>query len=118
MQTRHHTKRRLASALAAIAIMATAMPAAAVFDQGSARLAQEKISVVQAADNIVPRPMSASVNRDPMINHEDMAATLREALPESPRLEFFALVFGMLFVPVGGLLAIYFVDRKNVRHNQ
>jgi hypothetical protein len=110
--------RCLASALAAIAIMTTAMPAAAVFDQGSERLAQEKISVVQAADNILPRPMSASVNRDRMITRKDMAAKVREALPESPRLEFLALVYGMLFVTVGGLLAIYFVDRKNARHNQ
>jgi hypothetical protein len=122
MQTRHQTMRRcLASALAAIAIMAIAsvtMPAAAASDREPGRLAQEKTSVVHAADDIAPRRMSASVNREPMVTLEDGAGTLREALLGSPRLELFAVVFAMLFVTVGGLLAIYYVDRKNARHDQ
>lgn len=118
MQTRHHGIRLLASAFAAIAIMVTAMPVAAVFDQGSEQSAQEKISVAQEADNGALRPRLAGVNREPMITRYDRAATLRKALPESPRLEFLALVFGMLLVAVGGVLVIYFVGGKNARHHQ
>ena len=122
MQTRHQTMRRcLASALAAIAIMAIAsvtMPAAAASDREPERLAQEKTSVVHAADDVAPRRMSASVNREPMVTPKEWAGTLREALLESPRLELLAVVFAMLFVTVGGLLAIYYVDRKNAWHNQ
>jgi hypothetical protein len=112
--------RRLALALGAIALLAIAgatMPAAAVVDQRPDRLAQKKTTVVQVADDIALRPMPASVNRDPMVPRQDLAATLREALPESPRLELLALVYGMLLVTVGGLLAIYFADRKNARRN-
>lgn len=122
MHISHHTMRGLASALAAITIMASAgeimSGGAVVFDQGPERQAQEKTSVVLAADNVAPRPASASVNRDPIIARKDTAATLREALPESPRLEFFALMFGMLFITVAGLLAIYLVDHRNPRHDK
>jgi len=118
MQIRVQAMRRLALALGAIALLAivgATAPAAAGSDQEPERLAQDRTTVVLAPDDIALRPRSASENDDPMVPGKDLAARLREALPESPRLEFLEFVFGMLLVTVGGLLAIYVAARKNAR---
>ena len=52
-----------------------------------------------------------------MLIRKDVAVRLREALPESLRPEFLTLLFGMVFVTVAGLLAIYFADRKDAQQN-
>src|SRR5271167_2964290 len=104
-------KRRFATALAAIAFLATVgwNMTAAKSDHQPESVAVEKARVMHIADGDVPSSVSASANRDSIFTHNEVASIPKGDDPESLRLELFACLLIMVIAPVGALLVICYI---------
>jgi len=107
-------KRRFATTLAAIAFVATVGWNMTATGSGHEpeRMALEKVGVMHIADGDATSSVSANAKHDSIFAPNEVGSILKGDDLESLRLKLLVCLLIMLIAPLGGLVAICYIDHR------